>query len=53
MKTKMLLATLVLAAAPTMTLAQCFGHEKEQVTMSCAEGTVYDAESQSCISTTS
>lgn len=54
MKTKTLLAALVLATAPAMSFAACYGgHEKEQVTMSCAEGTVYDAETQSCISTTS
>lgn len=56
MKTKMLLATLALIVTPTLALAGggCgFGHAKtEQVVMSCAEGSIYDAEEQRCVPTT-
>lgn len=56
MKTKMLLATLALIVAPTLALAGggCgFGHVKtEEVVMSCADGTVFDAEAQRCVPTT-
>ena len=43
--------TAVLALAPSLALAMgCsgFGHETEQA-MSCAEGTVWDAETETCI----
>ncbi len=51
MKTKMLLATLALVISPGVSLAQgCdSGHTKEQVVMSCAEGSVFDAETQNCV----
>jgi len=56
MKTKMLLATLALIVAPTLALAEggCgFGHTKtEQIVMSCADGSVFDAEEQRCVPTT-
>ena len=55
MKTKMLLATLALAVSPSIALAMgCSGgHSKaEEVTMSCAAGSVFDAESQRCVPTT-
>lgn len=48
MTIKTLLTTsALLIASATASLAECqWG--KEQVTMSCASGTVYDAESNSC-----
>lgn len=56
MKTKTLLAALILAAAPTMSMAMgggcSFGHEKEQIeeiTMSCGEGTSFDADAGKCV----
>ncbi len=55
MKTKMLLAALALAVSPSIALAMgcASGHSKsEQVTMSCAAGSVYDSESQRCVPTT-
>ena len=53
MKAKLLLATFILAATPSLGLAQCFGdHVKEQLTMSCPEGQTFDTESNSCITPT-
>ena len=53
MKAKLLLATLVLAAAPSLALAMgCSGHSQEQITMSCPEGQTLDVESNSCIAPT-
>ena len=53
MKTKTLLAALALSTLPGLAMAQCFGdHAKEQVTMSCAAGSVYDADTQRCVPTT-
>ena len=55
MKSKTLLAALVLALSPGFAFAMCsgLGHTKtEDITMSCAAGTVYDAESRACVPTT-
>lgn len=53
MKTKTLLAVLALAAMPSIASAACFGdHAKEDVVMSCADGTEYDAATQACVPTT-
>lgn len=54
MKMKLLLATLALAASPTLALAACFdGHAKaEDTVMSCAAGSTYDTETQRCVPTT-
>lgn len=49
---KTLIAALVLAVAPGLALAQCFGHDKEQTAMSCAPGTVLDKETKTCVPTT-
>ncbi|MDA7424518.1 chitin-binding domain-containing protein [Thalassococcus lentus] len=47
MKFKMLLTTAALVLAPAFAAnAACSGHEKQ--VMSCAEGSVYDAETGSC-----
>ncbi len=53
MKTKVLLATLVLAVAPSLAVAAgCSGHNKDQITMSCPEGQTHDVETNSCITPT-
>ena len=52
MKTKLALATMVLAVAPSLALAMgCSAgqHKAEDIVMSCAEGTIYDAEAQRCV----
>lgn len=48
MSIKTLLAALVLVAAPGLAMAECSWGAHE-VTMSCAEGTAWDGDSQSCI----
>jgi hypothetical protein len=50
MKIKVLLAALALAAAPGLASAMCSwsAHGTEQA-MTCAEGTVWDATSQTCV----
>lgn len=54
MKQKLLLAVLALAAAPSFAMAACIGdHNKEEIVMSCADGTVYDPETQTCVVSTS
>ena len=53
-KLKLVIATLALWVAPGLAMAQCFGdHKKEDVVMSCAQGTMYDAETKSCVPMTS
>ena len=55
MKTKLLLATLALAVAPTFAAAMgcSYGHTKtEEVAMSCAEGSTYSADEGRCVPTT-
>jgi hypothetical protein len=56
MKVKMLLAALALTVAPTLALAQAcgvLGHVMtEKVVMSCAEGSMFDADAQRCVPTT-
>ena len=50
MKIKLHLAVLALAVMPGAALAACFGdHAKEEIVMSCADGTVYDADTQTCV----
>jgi hypothetical protein len=48
MSIKTLLAALVLTAAPGLAMAEC-SWGAHQVTMSCAEGMSWDADSQSCV----
>jgi hypothetical protein len=49
MKTKTLAVALVLTLAPTLSFAMgCSGYKHQQA-MSCADGTVYDADTQSCV----
>ncbi|SEN68579.1 carbohydrate-binding module family 14 protein [Palleronia pelagia] len=47
MTLKIALTTAVLAIAPGLAVAQC--EWSKQVSMTCAAGTVYDSESQSCV----
>lgn len=52
MKLKIALASAALLVAPSLALAAgCSGSHEKQA-MSCATGTVYDAASNSCVSTT-
>ncbi|CUH76707.1 carbohydrate-binding module family 14 protein [Tropicibacter naphthalenivorans] len=43
---KTLLVATALTVAPMMAFAQCSGHKDQAMT--CAAGTVYDADSNSC-----
>jgi hypothetical protein len=52
MKLKTLLAALALTMTPALATAACFDNH-EQVTMSCTEGTQWDAASQTCVPVTS
>ncbi len=50
MKPKFFLVALAFAMSPGLALAACFdGHAKEDIVMSCAAGTVYDADTQACV----
>jgi hypothetical protein len=49
MSIKTLLAALVLTAAPGLAVAECSWGMEHQTTMSCAEGTMWDAPSQTCV----
>jgi hypothetical protein len=51
-KTKSLLAAIALAALPTLASASCVGTDHEEAAMSCTAGTVWDAETRSCVPTT-
>ena len=51
MKVTMFLATVLVALLPGMALAACGGHQVARMT--CADGTVWDAESGSCQPTSS
>ena len=53
MKTKTILCALALTLAPTLSLAECSGMMKrDQTAMSCAEGQVFDANTNSCVDQT-
>ena len=54
MKTTALLATLAVLALPQIATAMgCSGaHSKETASMSCAEGTSFDAETKRCVPVT-
>ncbi len=49
MRIKTLLAAFVMMAAPGFAYAECSWGKSHEVTMSCAEGTSWDAASQSCV----
>ncbi len=50
MKMKIALATATLMLLPSLGMAMGCNHSKQA--MSCAAGSVYDAESKSCVATT-
>lgn len=54
MKTKIILATLALTLAPTMTFAMGCNkdHVKEDLAISCAAGTTFDDATKACVPTT-
>lgn len=54
MKTKIICAALALALSPSVALAMGCGkgHAKE-ASISCAEGTIFDNETQKCVPTSS
>ena len=52
MRLKTCLVALVLGTMPVAAFAACFGAGHEKTAMSCAEGTVYDAETGNCVATT-
>ncbi len=47
--TKTLVATLVLAALPSFGFAMCSGYGHQEASISCAAGTVYDADTKTCV----
>lgn len=49
MKIKTGLIAVALAVLPTLAMAECNWGHKEQITMSCTDGTVYDAASGTCV----
>jgi hypothetical protein len=49
MSIKTLLAALVLTAAPGLAIAECSFGSAHEVTMSCTEGTTWDADAQACV----
>ncbi len=54
MRIKTFLAALALIAAPSFALADaCMWGHASDVTMSCAQGTVWDADTQTCVPTVS
>lgn len=53
MKTKTVLMALALTLAPALAVAEGCSFGKHQQAMSCAAGTTYDADTNSCVPTTS
>ena len=51
MPIKTLLAAFVLTALPGFAYAQCSWGGAQEATMSCADGTTWDAASQTCVAT--
>jgi hypothetical protein len=49
MKTKTLLAALVMVAAPAVAMAECSGGKHDTAAMSCTEGTTWDPQAQTCV----
>lgn len=52
MKIKTLLAALALTVTPALAMAEC-ALKHEQVTMSCADGTQWNEQTQTCVPTVS
>ncbi|WJY21338.1 hypothetical protein QTA57_16495 [Fontisubflavum oceani] len=54
MRIKTLLAALALMTAPSLAIAECsWGHGSNEASISCAQGTTWDAESQRCVTSVS
>ena len=51
MKFKLALAAVVLALAPGLAGAACYGDHEKMSTSACAEGQTWDAEAQTCVDT--
>jgi hypothetical protein len=49
MKVRLTLAALVLAATPGLAFAMCSGMKPSETAMSCADGTVWDSQTRSCV----
>lgn len=49
MKIKTLTVALCLTLAPALAMAQGCNYGKHQQAMSCAEGSVFDAETRTCV----
>ncbi len=49
MKAKLTLAALVLAATPGLAVAMCSDMKPAQTALTCAEGTVWDSETRTCV----
>ncbi|RVT84504.1 adenylosuccinate lyase [Rhodobacteraceae bacterium CCMM004] len=49
MKTKIIIAAAALAVAPTFAAAMCSGLKHQDTAMSCADGSVYDADTNTCV----
>ncbi|WP_172294406.1 adenylosuccinate lyase [Pseudoruegeria sp. HB172150] len=49
--TRTLIVAAVLALTPMVAAAECSFH-KEEIVMTCVDGTVYDAQSRSCVKVT-
>jgi hypothetical protein len=49
MTLKTAMCAFVIALTPALAAAECSWGKMEQVTMSCSEGTTFDAETQTCI----
>ncbi|MDW4496702.1 carbohydrate-binding module family 14 protein [Sulfitobacter sp. D35] len=47
MTMRTLAVSLALSLAPLVAQAECFGHERQ--VMNCADGTVYDANTGTCV----
>jgi len=50
--TKILIVAVAMVAAPSMTFAMCSYGKHREAAISCAEGTVYDADTQTCVTVT-
>jgi hypothetical protein len=54
MKIKTTLAAITLLLAPTFALAEgCIHDRQQEASLTCAVGTTYDADTKSCVTTTS
>ncbi|MEM9341459.1 MAG: hypothetical protein AAGA87_00280 [Pseudomonadota bacterium] len=47
--TKILIVALAMVAAPSLSFAMCSYGKHQEAAISCADGTVYDDESKSCV----